>query len=201
MHEHTGRSGCTPAEPYPPSCESNLAGKTLNRKTQTNNNEQNLKSVTYVLNQKCYLCIDPAPGRETKNSQPSTTLGRSRDGNGTDKKVQNRPCLPALGRWDGWEPPKHPPSRLGPRPRPFPYRSLTHSLQVPYRSKCKIPRFYADPYRLTPKIPPEGIPRPNRLLLTIRLDLTLTPSRTDLTHSSPQAPAIWTSKLSYLDLS
>ena len=76
IHGQPRRSGCTPAEPYPPGGRHNLVqhsfepqgGECLmqsglshnNEKENLNNNTQ--KSVTYVLNLKCYLCPDWALG-------------------------------------------------------------------------------------------------------------------------------------------
>ena len=46
-----GRSGCTPAEPYPPNRRSNIRQRTKSAI------KENFKSVTHVLGRKCNLCV------------------------------------------------------------------------------------------------------------------------------------------------
>jgi hypothetical protein len=72
----TQRSGCAPAEPYPPR---------LHRKSRTaaKNEKEGVtpkpKSVTYVLNQECYLCPDCACWSVTLNFEPGTRNPRRPD--------------------------------------------------------------------------------------------------------------------------
>jgi hypothetical protein len=69
----TQRSGCAPAEPYPPR---------LHRKCRTGpkNEKEGVtpkpKSVTYVLNQECYLCPDWATTASIVNRQSSISSVR-----------------------------------------------------------------------------------------------------------------------------
>src|SRR5262245_36918570 len=59
MHEQTWALGLHSCRALSSQLRVHFSRRPLNRKTESINNEQNPKSVTYVLTQKCYLCIDP----------------------------------------------------------------------------------------------------------------------------------------------